>query len=228
MTCPFGTTLLNFFVRADVGHGPKPQPSYQTRTVCPRNGKPFSNAYYPMKEYEEASDGRKVRKAWDADKWRNRIIERTRAEVAAQGLGEPIKGPIRCDLDFYFPRPGYMLDLRKYPACAILYDLDKNDRDNLDKLFLDAITQSGWYVDSTTKEEVKRPLVWHGDGQVCRGEISRSWCALQDGHQVSGVRVVIASLSQPTVQNALAFAPKEVVHPRELLAAGRPKAGVQG
>ena len=198
-----------------------------------RGGKPQVHMYDELREFEKIPNPKRPgkmkrgpRKAWDAEWWRQRIIAVTKAKVIEFGLKEPIKGPIRVDEDFYFPRPGYMMT-SKYPAGRIEYDADKNDRDNLDKLVLDAITQSGWYEDSTTKETVKRPLVWFGDGQVCQGEPQRWYCPREN--PIPGARVVITRLREPDALLPLPeprpivdVAISRPIHPR--LLAGRPKA----
>jgi Holliday junction resolvase RusA-like endonuclease len=186
------TELLNFYVRCLAGHGPKSQPSYMSRIIYPRAGKPYASTYYNLREYTE-ENGKKVRRPWDAERWRDRIIERVRAEVVAVGMKEPIKGPIRLDLDFNFPRPNYMLT-SKYSMGRIWYDADKNDRDNLDKLVMDAITQAGWREEDG--ETVKTPLVWFGDGQVCAGEIQR-WYVGRDRDNITGARIIVTRLEDP-------------------------------
>jgi len=180
---------INFFVRGV----PMPQPRTRARVVYV-HGKPTPSIYDELRQYEPRIDGKpRVRKPWDAERWRERIIERTRAEVAMAGL-KVITGPIRVDEDFYFPRPDYMLTA-KYPAGRIMYDLDRNDRDNLDKLVLDAITQAGWREINGVM--VKTPLVWHGDGQVCQGEPQRWWVARG---AAPGMRIVIEALTDQPVE----------------------------
>lgn len=56
-----------------------------------------------------------------------------------QFIFQPIKGPICCDVTFYFHRP-------KRPKHPI-YHVTKPDRDNLDKAVLDALQGICWFND---------------------------------------------------------------------------------
>ena len=194
---------LNLYVRGE----PLPQPRPRGRLMM-MNGKQQVHIYDQLRAYEPNVTPRK-RKAWDAEYWRDRIKERVKAEAMAVGL-KPIAGPIRLDLDFYFTRTGEMLH-KKWPNGPILYTRERCDRDNLDKLVMDAITQCGWTV--MAGEDVKTPLVWFGDGQVCRGEITRWWCGRGDA---PGVRIVITRLAEVEA-TLIPDEPKVLVHPASLL-----------
>lgn len=86
----------------------------------------------------------------------------------------PIDGPIRVDLTFYFPRPQRLLK-KSSPQGAILHDV-KPDRDNLDKVVLDALTKAKF---------------WNDDCQVCGGEIWKYYAAI--GAR-PGVRIVVTPI----------------------------------
>lgn len=177
------TELLNYFVRGD----PQPQPRPRARIIFVQ-GKPTVTIYDQLRAYEPNTKPR-VRKAWDAERWRDRIIERTRAAAGGVG-GLPIEGPVRMDLDFYFPRPGYMLSA-KHSSRAILH-CGRPDVDNLFKLVADAITQAGWReIDGDT---IKTSLVWGDDGQVCDCQVKKFYVARGDA---PGVMIKISRLSDP-------------------------------
>lgn len=80
--------------------------------------------------------------------WREAIVEAARKHRPAQ----PLAGPIRVELHFYFARPKRLLR-RKDPVGRIWHTV-KPDRDNLDKPVLDCLKNDGWYSD---------------DSQVCDG-----------------------------------------------------------
>mgnify|MGYP003388238820 CR=1 FL=1 len=86
----------------------------------------------------------------------------------------PIEGPIRVDLTFYFSRPQRLLK-KSSPRGPILHDI-KPDRDNLDKVVLDALTKAHF---------------WHDDCQVCGGEIWKYYAAI--GAR-PGVRIVVTPI----------------------------------
>lgn len=165
---------------------PRPRGMIMRRKGSP---KPQVHIYDQLERYEKLANGKRgPRVPWDAAKWRDRIIERVRAEAVS--LKEPIAGPIRLDVDFNFPRPGYMLT-RKFPSTRI-HHTGKPDRDNLEKLLLDAITQAGWR--EIGGETVKTSLVWKDDSQVCMGEVQKWFVARGD---LPGACVIITRLLEP-------------------------------
>ena len=87
-----------------------------------------------------------------ADYWKTLVVEAGRSVRPS----EPISGPVRVDLWFYFKRPK-RLCRKKDPACALPHT-SKPDRDNLEKAVLDCLTQDGW---------------WHDDAQVCEGGVRK-------------------------------------------------------
>ncbi len=74
---------------------------------------------------------------------------------------EPWEGPVEIDIDFYFPRPQYMLK-PKYPRGAI-YHTSRPDRDNCEKAVLDALKECGLFKD---------------DSQVCTGTVTKWYVAV--------------------------------------------------
>ena len=75
--------------------------------------------------------------------------------------GEPLTGPLRCDITFVMQRPkGLIWKSRPMPRA---YHAKKPDRDNLDKAVLDSL----------------KSLAWADDAQVCQGEIQK-WIAAGD------------------------------------------------
>lgn len=95
-----------------------------------------------------------------AEGWKSLIA----AEAAAHVPDSPIlRGPVRVDAFFIFPRPKshYRTGKRadELRADAPTWHTAKPDRDNLDKALLDALTQLGGF--------------WSDDCQVCAGEIQK-------------------------------------------------------
>lgn len=81
---------------------------------------------------------------------------RMAAQQAYQG--PPLEGPLRCDLEFVFPRPsGLIWKTKPMPR---LPHSKRPDRDNLDKAVMDAL----------------KSLLWLDDAQVCDGRIQK-WIA---------------------------------------------------
>lgn len=70
---------------------------------------------------------------------------------------QPIDGPVRMELDLFFPRPKRLC--RKSDPAGPVPHTAKPDRDNAEKAVLDTLTQVGF---------------WHDDAQVCAGEV-RKW-----------------------------------------------------
>lgn len=81
------------------------------------------------------------------------------AEQAYQG--PPLTGPLRCDLEFVFPRTSNMI--WKSKPMPRVWHTKKPDRDNLDKAVMDSL----------------KGLMWVDDCQVCAGEIQK-WIAAGD------------------------------------------------
>jgi Holliday junction resolvase RusA-like endonuclease len=146
-----------------VGH-PKPQPRARATSLKTKGGKTHARVYEPG----------------DANEWKGFVMQAAKPHVP----GVPLSGPLRVDLAFRFKRPdhhyrvknGEQTDTVKSTAPVYASWPGKNDRDNLDKAVLDALTQAG---------------MWRGDGIVCDGRI-RKWY-VNAGEQ-PGVTVRIVSL----------------------------------
>ena len=101
----------------------------------------------------------RVYEAGTAENWKSAI-----PVAAVQNRPpSPIDGPIRVDMEFFFPRPlsHYVGGKASNPVKPTAPDwhTQKPDRDNLDKAVLDALTQIGGF--------------WHDDAQVCAGRLSK-------------------------------------------------------
>ncbi|MDX2148060.1 MAG: RusA family crossover junction endodeoxyribonuclease [Planctomycetota bacterium] len=84
--------------------------------------------------------------------------------LAARAAGlprEPWAGAVRLTVDVFFARPQRLLK-RSSPAGVIRHTA-KPDRDNLDKVVMDALTRAG---------------LWHDDAQVCDGWVRKWYVAL--------------------------------------------------
>lgn len=87
----------------------------------------------------------------------------------------PLDGPVRVDLDIHLPRPKRLM--RKADPDGPLYATCKPDRDNADKLILDAMTSAGWWLD---------------DGQVVDGRIRKFYHAKSEiPHAVVSVATAV-------------------------------------
>jgi Holliday junction resolvase RusA-like endonuclease len=87
--------------------------------------------------------------------------------------GPPLTGPLRCDLDFFFPRTAALTwKKREMPRS---WHAKKPDRDNCDKSVMDAL----------------KGLAWIDDAQVCDGRIRKGIAA---GDEQPHVVVTITEL----------------------------------
>lgn len=93
-----------------------------------------------------------------ANEWKNLIFNQSR-DVAPQ---EPLLGPLRVDLTFYFPRPAGHYRTGKHAGqlrdSAPIFHTSKPDRDNSDKAVLDQLGVLRFWTD---------------DAQVCDGRIRK-------------------------------------------------------
>lgn len=91
-----------------------------------------------------------------ADAWREAVGLAAKAVRPAQ----PFSGPLRIDITWYLPRPGYMHS-KKWPNGPVpMWKIP--DRDNFDKSTLDAMEKAEMY---------------RNDGQACFGEIQKWYCS---------------------------------------------------
>lgn len=112
--------------------------------------------------------------AGTAEGWKGLIAQAARPHVPAV----PLEGPLRVDVDFFFPRPKRLMRA-KDPEGPIPHD-GKPDRDNLDKAVLDALTQLGF---------------WRDDAQACDGRIRKFFTSKQG---TPHAKVVIEPVEVPS------------------------------
>lgn len=105
----------------------------------------------------------------DADPWKRRVL--SVAEKHAPPA--PLDGPVRVDEIFYLPRP-QRLYRRRDPDGPVVCT-SRPDRDNLDKLILDALKTAGYFRD---------------DAQVCDGYPRKLYHA-KTGKPGAAVRVSV-------------------------------------
>jgi len=103
-----------------------------------------------------------------------------RMAVAQAYQGPPLAGPLQCDLEFVFPRPGNMTWKTK-PMPRVRH-IKKPDRDNCDKSVMDAL----------------KGIVWVDDCQVCDGRIQK-WIA--SGTEQPHVVITITELEPAGVSD---------------------------
>jgi len=93
---------------------------------------------------------------------------------------EPLLGPLKLDLTFYFPRPKWHFRTGKHAGQlrddAPVYHTSKPDRDNLEKAVMDAMKMLGFFRD---------------DSQVCDGRVPKLYCT---GGNLPGCQVTLETL----------------------------------
>jgi len=92
----------------------------------------------------------------NADDWKALVMFEAKRHCPATA----IEGPVRVDIAFFFPRPKSHFTAKGLRPTAPKWHTAKPDRDNLDKLVLDGLTQLGF---------------WRDDSQVCQGFISKAY-----------------------------------------------------
>lgn len=130
---------------------PVPQCRPKFRVIRSRKGS-FASAYYP--------DPNNRRKAW---------LQCLQSAALAFRPASPLQGPIRCDVELVLPRPRSHYgsgsrsdDLKATSPVWHTTGAGKmgGDRDNFDKIILDAMTKLG---------------MWQDDGQICDGRIRKRY-----------------------------------------------------
>ena len=114
----------------------------------------------------------KVYNPTTAQGWRDMIC----LEVARQRLVEQIQGPLQVDCIWYFPRPKSHYRGEVLREDAPKFHVYKPDRDNLDKVVLDALEESG---------------LIKNDCQVCAGILLKAYVGPEE---LPGVRIQIQEL----------------------------------
>jgi Holliday junction resolvase RusA-like endonuclease len=133
-------TIIEF----EVPGVPRPQPRPRTRVAMPkRGGRAFAQIYNP-----------------DTNKyWKRCMVTAARSAMlraAAEGrLGKATlrwDQAVRVDVEAFFDPPAWMAKWLERRGAALecsLPMLEKPDRDNLDKVVLDVLTQEGWWADDS-------------------------------------------------------------------------------
>ena len=165
-------TIITFRVDGE----PLGQPRVKAQLVRPKrpSAKPFIHIYTPD----------------SAKPWKIAV----RAAAWRHQPGCPIEGPVGVTIDVLLPRPKYLsTPWHEQNAAGELRACCKPDRDNLDKLILDTLTELRF---------------WKDDAQVCDGPVRKWYHAI--GEQ-PGVRVSIEVLSPnptpPKRQRAVELTP---------------------
>lgn len=178
--------------------------------------------YIQWRAYEPSVKGApRVRKLWDAERWRDRIT----AAVQANRPPHPAyTGGVILRADFYFPRFAYQL-LAGYSSDAIEHD-QRPDIDNLEKVLQDAITAANLFKVGNGEREIV--CVWKDDSQICEKDTTK-WFVARGGKP--GVKLVVDAITDPEPKLFESkFEPKKEipVHPASLLPAGIENGSVRG
>lgn len=140
-----------------VPHTPSAQPRQRHRVIKRAGGKSFIQNYTPE----------------DHEVLQFKFSCRWFAKRAYPG--EPMGGPLRCDLLFIMPRPKNLVWKTK-PMPRRRHAI-KPDRDNLDKAVMDSL----------------KGILWVDDCQVCDGRIEK-WIA--SGDEQPRVVITVSTLSE--------------------------------
>jgi Holliday junction resolvase RusA-like endonuclease len=137
---------------------PRPQPRARTRVVQPRGGRAFAHIYNP--------DTNKFWKRCMVTAARSAMV-RAVAEGGHEGIRLKWDQAVRVDVEAFFDPPAWMakwMERRGAPLECSLPMLEKPDRDNLDKVVLDVLTQEGWWLDDSHVYvgKVGKWYVWPG------------------------------------------------------------------
>ena len=143
-----------FYCALDIKGEPKGQPRARVRHVQTKDGREFGQAYNPAG-------------AWKG--WKELIVIQARRFRPLS----PFIGPIRVDYTALMPRPQRLCRKQDWPG-LIPYDV-KPDRDNLDKLILDALENTGFY---------------RNDCQVSSGLIEKFYAGVND---IPGCMITIST-----------------------------------
>lgn len=135
---------------------PLAQPRPRARGIRLANGKVGAQIY------NEESEPLK--------KWKDKI-----KSMARSAPSPPDDVPLRVDLDFLFPRPQRLR--RKSSIQGRIPHTAKPDRDNLDKLILDALAGCLWTGD---------------DSRVAQGDVRKWYIALRPREETPGVLIRVS------------------------------------
>ena len=107
-----------------------------------------------------------------AEDWKSQVAIASRTHRPPA----PLAGPVRVDVDLFFPRPKAMM--RKSDPEGPVAHIAKPDRDNCEKAILDALKILGFFVD---------------DSRVCAGEV-RKYYHSKSGRP--GAFIIISTLKK--------------------------------
>ncbi len=127
--------------------------------------------------FAKMSGDRAVARVYDAgtaEGWKGLIAQAAREHRPP----EPLQGPLRLDVDFFFPRPQSLM--RKRDPKGEIPHTAKPDRDNLDKAVMDCLTTLGF---------------WGDDAQVCDGEIRKRYVA-KNGRPGARLRIGVFDIAK--------------------------------
>ncbi len=145
--------LLRIFVRGN----PEPMPRVRGR-IAGKGRKAFVTFYnaekYP-REHKQA--GREL--PWLV--WKKRVI----AAVKSVWRADTCAKAVRVDIDFFFDRPQYLLTAKSPPG-KIPHDV-KPDKDNCEKLILDALVECGVLADDGIAAQGETDKWWPRRGDPC-------------------------------------------------------------
>jgi len=156
--------VLRLFVRGD----PQPMPRPRGRIA----GK-FPNQFvsiYNAEKYprDHAQAGQEL--PWLT--WKKRVMN----GIKSVWHGEKIESVVRVDIDFFFERPQYLLTTKA--TIGKVHHIVRPDKDNCEKLILDAMVECGVLFD---------------DGCVCQGETAKWWPRRGDP---AGAWIIVQTLEE--------------------------------
>lgn len=127
---------------------PVGMPRPNSRAVRTRSGKYIATTYYPTGP-GRTKQSRAVFEAHErARAFKTAIKAELARHVGGTGvIAEPWEGPVRVDIEAFFERPQRLLKARSPEG--IIPHTAKPDRDNLDKVVLDALKDAGLMRDDS-------------------------------------------------------------------------------
>lgn len=133
-------------IEFEVAGVPRPQPRARTRVVQPRGKRAFAHIYNPdtNREWKQAMRiaAQRATRETPLPMWDRLMPSDMR----------PWDQAVRVDVEAFFQPPAWMtrwLESRGAALECSLPMLERPDRDNLDKVVLDVLTQEGWWADDS-------------------------------------------------------------------------------
>ena len=144
-TAPKSMPAISFFVSGT----PRPQPRARSFVLRGKGGQPILT-----------KDGQPILRVNDpgtAEAWKQAVALAAKPFIPMV----PLQGPLRVDIEFFFPRPkAHCRSNGELKASAPYWHTGRGDVDNLWKSCADALTTIG---------------MWDDDGQVCAGFIQKHY-----------------------------------------------------